>query len=151
MVIRAARALDKKSFKRHLNHSSKFKKISQNCSAWYPPPKLHKWFALLKKRTTRTLDKNYLQMTSLEPLVQIQNNFTELFLMMLSIEIAQMVLLSQTKGPPVLKIGNIFKRLLLNHWSKIQIISQNCSWWCSLPEMQKLFRFTEQNECHSSR
>ena len=43
--------------------------------------------------------------------------------MMLFIEIAQkkiMVLLRQTKGPPVLKIENIFKRRLLNHWSKFK-------------------------------
>ena len=42
---RASRAPDKKSLKRHLlNHWSKFKINSQNCSSGYPLPKLHKIF-----------------------------------------------------------------------------------------------------------
>ena len=41
-------------------------------------------------------------MSSPEPLVQIQNNFTELFLMMASTEIAQTVLLGFIKGLPEL-------------------------------------------------
>ena len=37
-------------------------------------------------------------MTSPEPLVQIQNNFTEIFIMMPSTKIAQIVQLCQTGG-----------------------------------------------------
>ena len=54
------------------------------------------------------------------PLVQIQNNFTELFLLMPFTKIAQMVTLHRTKGQPELQIRNNFKRHLLNHWSKIR-------------------------------
>ena len=43
-------------------------------------------------------------------MVQIQNNFTELFFMMPSTKIAQMVPLRWTKELPELKKRNIFKR-----------------------------------------
>ena len=44
------------------------------------------------KMTTRALDQKCLLMTfPPEPLIQIQNNFTELFLMMTSTKIAQTV------------------------------------------------------------
>ena len=49
-----------------------------------------------------------------EPLVQLQNDFTELFLIMPFTKIAQMVLLYCSKGPQELKIRNISKRYLLN-------------------------------------
>ena len=58
--------------------------------------------APLNKRAARALDKNYLKTTSPEPQVQFQNNFTELFLMMPSTKIAQMVPLRYKKGPPEL-------------------------------------------------
>ena len=48
-------------------------------------------------------------MTSPEPLLQIQNNFTELFLWIPSTKIAQMVTLHWTKGLPELQIRNTFK------------------------------------------
>ena len=90
-----------------------------------PQPKLHKWFhcteqkgrqhyrykimslnnissAPLNKKASRALDEKNLWTTSPEPLVQIQNNFTELFLMMASTKIAQMVSLDQIKGLPEL-------------------------------------------------
>ena len=47
---------------------------------------------------------------SSEPLVQIQNNFTELFLMMASTKIAQMVQPGWIKGPPELLINNTSSR-----------------------------------------
>ena len=72
------------------------------------------------------LQKRFFKMISPEPLVQIQNNFTELFLLIPSTKLAQIVLLRWTKGPPEPQIRNIFKRhLLWNHLSKFKIISQN--------------------------
>ena len=69
-----------------------------------------------KKGATKAIDKKYLYTTSHpESLVQIQNNFTELFLMMHSTKLAQMVPLNRTKGLLELKIRNGFKRHLLNH------------------------------------
>ena len=50
----------------------------------------------------RALDKKCRQTTSTEPLVQIQNYFTELFLTKPLLKTAQMVLLRWTKGPPEL-------------------------------------------------
>ena len=92
----ATRALDKK---RHLlNHWSKFNIISQNV----PYNALHQnctnSLAVPSKKATRVLDKKYLKITSpTEPLIQMQNNFTEIFLMMPSTKIVQ-------RWPPVLKI-----------------------------------------------
>ena len=60
---------------------------------------------LMNKVVARALDKKCLQMTyPHEPLVQIQNDFTELFLMILviSTKIIQTVLLYGAKGPPEL-------------------------------------------------
>ena len=71
LIMRAARALDRKSLIRHLllNHA----------------------------------------------LVQIQNSFTEMLLILPSINIAQIVPLRRTKGPPELWIRNILEHhLLLN-------------------------------------
>ena len=56
--------------------------LYQNCTSGYTP---------LNKRVARAPDKKYLKITSPESLVQIQNNFTELLLMMPSTKIAQMV------------------------------------------------------------
>ena len=51
---------------------------------------MHKWFSPIEKGAARTLDKKYILMTfPPEPLVQIQNNFTKLFLMIASPKIAQ--------------------------------------------------------------
>ena len=59
-------------------------------------------------------------MTSPDPLVQIQNDFTELFLISHpTTKIAQMVSIYWTKGLPELLIRNVFKQhILLNHCSK---------------------------------
>ena len=57
----------------------------------------------------RALDKKYLKMTS-EPLVKIQNYFTEIFLIMPYAKIALMVLLRPTRWPPELYIRSILKR-----------------------------------------
>ena len=55
------------------------------------------------KGAARALDKKCLLMTfPPEPLVQIENNLTELFLMMASTKIAQTVLLRLIHGPPEL-------------------------------------------------
>ena len=102
-----------------------------------------------------------------EPLVQIQNNFTELFIMMPSTKITQMVpsieerdcqssrkempfnyFYHWTTGSnsgliqrsPELKMRNVFKwHLFLNHWSKFKIVSQKHSSWCPLPKLHKWF------------
>ena len=50
------------------------------------------------------------QVVSPELLVQIQNNSTELFLLIPSTKIAQMVPLCWIKGPPELQIRNIFNK-----------------------------------------
>ena len=74
--------------------------------------------------------------TSPEPMAQIQNNFTALFLITPSTKIAQMVPLACTEGLPELWIRNIFKQhFLFNHWLKFKIISQNYSSWCILPKL----------------
>ena len=52
------------------------------------------------KMANRAKDKKYLYTTSAEPMIQIQNNFTEMFLIMPSTKI----LLHRTKCPPVLKV-----------------------------------------------
>ena len=55
------------------------------------------------KGAARALDKKYLLMTfPPEPLVQIQNNFAEFFLMMASTKIAPTVLLGLIQGSPEL-------------------------------------------------
>ena len=60
-------------------------------------------YTLQNKRAARALDKKYLLATSPpEPLVQIQNYFTDMFLMMPSTKLAQMVTLCRTKGLPEL-------------------------------------------------
>ena len=58
-------------------------------------PKLHKWFCSAEKGVGRAIDKKHLQMKSPEPLVQNQNNFTEVVLMLLSTKIDQKVQLGQ--------------------------------------------------------
>ena len=64
----------------------------------------------------------------------------------------KMVPLCWTKGLPELQIRNIFKRhLLLSHWSKFKLISQNCYSWCLLPKLHKWFHSIEQRGCQSSR
>ena len=139
MFVRRALAVDF-FFKQYLvNHWSKFKIISHECShhALYhycingsAPLITRAARALDKKsfrrhlipklnrRDSRALDKKYM--------VQIIN-ITELFVMMAATIIAEMVLLGQIKGPPELKIRNVFKCHLLNHRTKFKIISQNCS------------------------
>ena len=49
------------------------------------------------------------EMTSPEPLVQIQNNFKEVLLLMPSSKITQLIPLRRSKGPPELYIRNTFK------------------------------------------
>ena len=78
----AIRTKNRNIFNWHLNYMSKFKLISQNYSSKCLLPKLHNWFRKGEKRAVRVVDKKYLQTTSPEPLVQIQNNFTDFFLIM---------------------------------------------------------------------
>ena len=81
-----------------------------------------------------------------EPLTQIQNNYTKLFLY----QNCTNGYAPLTKGLPELQIRNTFKRLfLLIHWSKFKIISQGCSSWCLLPILHKLFQSAEQRGCQS--
>ena len=54
---KATRGLDKKYFKVHLNHWSKFKIISQTYSLLCLLQKLHSGSAPLNKRAARALDK----------------------------------------------------------------------------------------------
>ena len=153
---RAARAPDRNIFKRHLlNHLSKFKIFSQNCSLWCLLSKFAQMVMLHRTKGCQSsrweMSFNIL-MTFPEPLVQIQNNFTELFLIMPFTKIAQMGQLRWTKGPPELQTRNIFKLdFLLNHWPKFKITSQNCSSRCVLPKLHKWFCSTEQRGCQSSR
>ena len=58
-----------------------------------PPPK---WLSELYIR-------NAIKTASPEPLIQIQYNFTEMFLIMPSSKIAQMIPLHRIKGPPELR------------------------------------------------
>ena len=96
--------------------------------------------------------RNLLSLSPPEPLTQIQNFFTELFLWIPSTKIAQMVMLRWTKWLPKLQIRNTFKgHFLLNHWFKFKIISQNCTSSCLLPILHKWFRSAEQKSSKSSR
>ena len=62
-----------------------------------------------KKGVDRALDKKYLQMKSPEPLVQNQNNSTEIVLILSSSWINQKVQLGWTTWLPELKIEISFK------------------------------------------
>ena len=71
---------------------------------------------------------------------QIQKYFTEMFLIMPSTKIAQIVPLRSAKG-----CQSFFKwHLLLNHWSNFKIISQKCSSWCPLLKLHNWFRSVKQ-------
>ena len=80
-------------FKRHLllNHWSKFQITSHECSHDVLFQKCINGSAPLNGKAPRAPDKIFLT-TSPEVLAQIQNNFTELFLITPSNKIAQMVL-----------------------------------------------------------
>ena len=78
-----------------------------------PSTKLHKWVCLAEKRVGIALDKKYLQMKNPEPLVQNQNNFTEMILMLPSTLIDQKFQLGRTTRLPELKIEISFKSY---HW-----------------------------------
>ena len=97
-----------------LNHWSKFKlfprifphdALYQNCTNDSAPT---------NKGAVKALDKKCILMA-----FQIQNNFTEMFLIMASTQNAQMVLLHQKRVSRALD-KNIFKWNLLNHWFKIR-------------------------------
>ena len=98
---------------------------------------------------TRAVDKNYLQMTSPELLVQIQNNFTELFLIMSSSKIAQMVSLYPTKWLQEIqkyRYRAVDKKYLITTSSPEGLVQiQNNFSKCPPPKMQKWFCSTEQN------
>ena len=69
----------------------------------YPASGLTNGTTELNKRAVRAQDKKYLETTSpTEPLVQIQNNFIEVCLMMPSTKIAQIGPLPYSKGQPEL-------------------------------------------------
>ena len=104
-------------FKWHLKHWSKFKIISQKCFLSCPLPKLHKWFCSTKKGVHRALNKKYFQIKFPEPLVQNQNNFAEMVLILPTTKIDQKGQLGRTTWLPELKI-----EIPLNH-----IISPNTS------------------------
>ena len=96
-----------------MNHWPKFKIISQNCSSGCPLPKLHKWLRSNVQKGARASDKKNLKTTfPPEPLIQIQNNFTGLFLMMTSSNIAQMVSVHWTKG-----LTELYIKMSLNNMS----------------------------------
>ena len=116
-------------FKPHLlNNRSKFNIISQKCSSQCPRLNCTDGLAAPNKWAARALDKKYLLTISTEPFVEIQNNLTEVLLMIPSTKFAQMVPHRQTKGPPGLLIRNVFSRnFLLNYRSKFTIISQKFS------------------------
>ena len=64
------------------------------------------------KRATRALDKKYLKMTS-EPLVQIFKKITEMFLMLPSTNIAQMVRLNNVSPETPVQIRSKFTEIFL--------------------------------------
>ena len=66
--------------------------------------------------------------TSPEPLVQIQNNFSEMLLIMLSVEMPKRF--CPAKQDVSRALGK--KYFLLNHWSKCEMISQKCLSLCPL-------------------
>ena len=80
-------------FKRHLllKHWSKCQ-ITSQCSLWCPLSKLNTWFR------SNEQEGRLLTTSPLDPLVQIQNDFTELFLPMHSTKITQMVPIFWTRG-----------------------------------------------------
>ena len=68
-----------------------------------PSTKIAQWFHCTEQRGCHSSRKEMSLMTfPPEPLVQIQNNFTELSLMMVSTKIAQTVLLGLIQGSPEL-------------------------------------------------
>ena len=73
--------------------------------------------------------RNLLNDISRQPLTQIQNNFTELFLWIPSTKIAQMhgyaLLNKRAARDPDKKF--LLVAIYLNHWSKFKIISQDRS------------------------
>ena len=56
-----------------------------------PSTNIAQMVMLCQKGVGRAIDKKYIQMKSPEPLVQNQNNFTEIFLMLPSTKIDQKV------------------------------------------------------------
>ena len=89
----------------------------KNCTNGSAPPNMGAARPLDKKCLLKTLPP--------EPLVQIQNYLTELFLIM-PLPKLRIWFHSTEKGSPELQIWNIFKQHpLLNHCSKFKIISQN--------------------------
>ena len=54
-----------------------------------PSTKIAQWGFLADKGVGRDIDKKYLQMRSPEPLIQNQNNFTEMVFMLPSTKIDQ--------------------------------------------------------------
>ena len=82
-----------------LNHFSKYKILSHECSPYCPLPKLHKWIRSANKRDARALDKKSLKWHLLKHWSKEKNDFTELF-MIPSTKTAQMVPLRWTKGSP---------------------------------------------------
>ena len=78
------RAIDKKHFKATSPPEplDQIQIISQKSSSYCNLPKLPKGSALPNKTAARALDKNYFKTTSADALVQIQNNFKEMFLIM---------------------------------------------------------------------
>ena len=99
---RAARAHKKKSFKRHLlNHWSKFHITSHECSPRYPLSKLLKLFCSTEQEGRKSFRKEIFQKASPpESLVQLQNNFTELFLLIPSTKIWQTCFRSTEQNGP---------------------------------------------------
>ena len=63
-------SVDFTHFKRTVSHYCD-NALYQNCPDGSGPP---------KKMAARTLDKKYFEIISTEPLIQIQNNFTEMFI-----------------------------------------------------------------------
>ena len=126
LKLRAARAPDMKSFKRHLlNHWSKFQITSHECFPWYPLLKLHKKFRYAEQKgpySSRT-SLNDISSWTTSPNSKI---FHRIAPHDASTKIVQMVLIRWTKRLPELQIRNVFQRQILNQWSKFKIISQNC-------------------------
>ena len=86
-----------------------------------------KWPPEIKKKKKKKKKKNLYTIFSPETLIQIQNNFAELFLIMTTTKKAQMVPLPHTKWSPEPKIGISVKQHPPEPLVQIKNILQKCS------------------------
>ena len=110
-----------------------------------------RYLSVICTSVSPSFHQQFLQTTSSpRPMVQFQNNFTEMFLGWSSTKIAKMVLIHWTKWLPELNIEKTFNRhLLLDQWIGSKIFSQKGFLGDPLPKLLKSFCSTGQNGCLS--